>query len=62
MGRDTQKNIIKCPVIGREISDNIDVKYRNVRSKSLADQLKVVKCVKRNLEIRKKLIDTWRRT
>ena len=56
--RDTQKHIIKCLVIRREISDNIDVNYRNIKIKSLAEQLKVVKCVRRNLEIRKKLIDT----
>ena len=43
---------------GNKIFDNIDVNYRNIKSKSLAEQLKVVKCVKRNLEIRKKLIDT----
>ena len=43
---------------GNKISDNIDVNYRNIKSKSLAEQLKVGKCVKRNLEIRKKLIDT----
>ena len=47
--KDTQKHIWKCPVIRREISDNNEVKYQNVKSESFVDQIKVVKSVRRNL-------------
>ena len=51
--KDTQKHLLKCPVIRRELSDHIKVNYKDITSDNLSEQLEVVKCVERNLEIRK---------
>ena len=55
--KDTQEHVLKCPVIRRELSEHTKVKYKDIKNESLSDQLKVVKCVRRNLEIRKRLLD-----
>ena len=55
--KDTQKHIIKCPVIRKTLPDHIKVKYKDLKSESVAEQLQVVRCVSRNFETRIRLLN-----
>ena len=55
--KDTQKHIIICPVIKRKNSEEEVIKYKYLKSESLEDKIKLVKCIKKKLIIRKHLIE-----
>ena len=59
--RDTQKHIMKCPVIRKELNYPETIKYKNLKSDIIADQLRLVKQFKINFNIRQSLIHKGRK-
>ena len=50
LSKDTQKHIVNCAIIRNTLPDHNKVKYGDLKSKNTIHQLKVVKCVSKNLE------------
>ena len=55
---DTQKHIIKCPVIRKILTPQVKVKYTDLKSENVLDQLQIVKRFRMNYDIRKRLTNT----
>ena len=53
--KDTQKYIMKCPVIRSKSPEQKEIHYKDLKSDIIAEQLDVVKRVRNNLEIRKNI-------
>ena len=53
--KDSQKHILKCPVIKRKILENEKFNYKDLTSESLKYQIRIVKRFQKNYLIRKQL-------
>ena len=60
--KDTQKHIMKCPVIRSVNPEQKEIHYKDLKSDIIAEQLNVVKRFRIFFEIRKTLIDTLNNT
>ena len=56
--KDTQKHIMKCPTIRKEIIEQEAVHYEDLNSDILNEQIDMVKRFRKMFEVRKKLIET----
>ena len=55
IGKDTQKHIIKCPIIRKTLLDQTKVNYKDLKSENVVDQLHVVKRFRMHFETRTRL-------
>ena len=56
--KDTQKHIMKCPIISRELNEPEEIHYKDLNSDILNEQINMEKRFKKMFEVRKKLIET----
>ena len=56
--KDTQKHIMKCPIIRKELNEQEEVHYKNLNSDILNEQINMLKHFKEMFEVRKTLIET----
>ena len=54
--RDRQKHIMKCPEIRKELNNQETIKYKNLKSDIITDQLCLVKQLRIHYKIREKFI------
>ena len=60
--KETQKHIVKCPVITRRNPNKVHINYRDLKSDNVEEQVKVVKYFKENYIIRSQLLENMKTT
>ena len=60
--KETQKHIVKCPVITRRNPNKEHINYRDLKSDNVEEQVKVVKYFKENYIIRSQLLENMKTT
>ena len=60
--KESQKHIVKFPVITRRNPNKVHINYRDLKSDNVEEQVKVVKYFKENYIIRSQLLENMKTT